>query len=169
MAAHEPTTTVWERWNGVRENGKYFHEPDENGKRPPGNMSAWNQPHLGNIGETLFGVLAGIQPAEPGFKRIRIAPAVPRGAGLTWVRASHVTPYGKVISNWKLAGGRLAMEITVPANTTATAQIPARSAAAVTESGKPLSEAEAVTFLKMENGRVVCELQSGSYRIEAKK
>ena len=167
MAAHEPTTTVWERWNGVRENGKYFHEPDENGKRPPGNMSAWNQPHLGNIGGTLFGVLAGIQPAEPGFKRIRIAPAVPRGAELTWVRASHVTRYGKVISNWKLAGETLTMEITVPPNTTATAHIPAQSANAVTESGKRLSEAEAVTFVKMENDHVVCKLQSGTYSFES--
>ena len=65
-------------------NGKYFHEPDENGERPPGNMSAWNQPQLGNIGGTLFGVLAGIQPAEPGFKRIRIAPAIVRGGALNW-------------------------------------------------------------------------------------
>jgi alpha-L-rhamnosidase len=167
MAAHEPTTTVWERWNGVRANGKYFHEPDENGKRPPGNMSAWNQPQLGNIGGTLLGVLAGIQPAEPGFKRIRIAPAIVRGGALDWVRASHVTPYGKVVSNWKLAGDTLTMEIAVPPNTTATAHVPARSADAVTESGKPLSEAEAVTFVKMENDHVVCGLQSGSYCFES--
>jgi hypothetical protein len=59
------------------------------------------------------------------------------------------------------------MEIAVPANTTATAQIPARSADVVTESGKRLSEAEAVTFVKMENDHVVCELQSGTYSFES--
>ena len=83
------------------------------------------------------------------------------------MRASHVTPYGKVVSNWKLAGDTLTMEIAVPPNTTATAHVPARSADAVTESGKPLSEAEAVTFVKMENEHVVCGLQSGSYRFES--
>jgi alpha-L-rhamnosidase len=168
MAAHEPTTTVWERWNGVRANGKFFHEPDENGKRPKGNMSAWNQPHLGNIGGALFGVLAGIEPAAPGFKKIRIAPAIARD-GLEWVRASHQTPYGTVISNWKLAGSRLTMEATIPPNTTATIHIPVASKDAVTESGKPLNEVKGVHFQRLENGRVVCELQSGSYRFEAEK
>jgi alpha-L-rhamnosidase len=167
MAAHEPTTTVWERWNGVRENGKYFHEPDEDGKRPKGNMSAWNQPQLGDIGGALFGALAGIQPEAPGFKTIRIAPAIPRSGDLNWVRAAHETPYGTVESNWKRDGDTLTMEITVPPNTTATAYIPAKSADAVTESGKPLGESDGVRLQGLENGRAVCELQSGSYTFEA--
>jgi alpha-L-rhamnosidase len=166
MASHEPTTTVWERWNGVRTNGKYFHEPDEHGKRPKGNMSAWNQPHLGNIGGTLFGVLGGIQQEEPGFKKIRIAPAISR-EGLEWVRSFHETPYGKVVSNWRRNGDTLTMEIAVPPNTTATAFILAASPKAINESGRPLAEAEGVAFVKMDNGRVVCKLQSGSYRFES--
>jgi hypothetical protein len=47
-----------------------------------------------------------------------------------------------------------------------TSPSPAASADAVTESGKPLAKADGVKFVKMENGRAVCGLQSGSYRFE---
>ena len=46
--------------------------------------------------------------------------------------------------------------------------IPASSAEDVTESGKPLAKSEGVKFTKIENGRALCELQSGSYRFESK-
>jgi hypothetical protein len=103
--------------------------------------------------------------AEKALKRLQIYAT----GRLTWVRASHVTPYGKVISNWKLADDTLTMEITVPPNTTATVHVPAASAAGdvVTESGQPLAQAEGVKFLRMENGHAVCTLQSGSYKFEA--
>lgn len=164
MAAHEPSTTIWERWNGIRENGKYFHEPDENGKRPPGNMSAWNQPQLGDIGGTLFGVVGGIQPAEPGFKRIRIAPAIPRTEQPEWARVSHDTPYGRVVSSWTREGKKLTLDVTLPPNTTATVSLPAPSPDAVAESGAPLAEAGGVMSTRTMNGHVVCEVQSGHYR-----
>jgi hypothetical protein len=38
----------------------------------------------------------------------------------------------------------------------------------VTESGKPLAQAEGVVFQTLENGRAICELQSGSYVFETK-
>jgi hypothetical protein len=45
---------------------------------------------------------------------------------------------------------------------------PTASSESVTESGKPLAKAEGVKFAKIENGRTLCELQSGSYRFESK-
>jgi len=47
------------------------------------------------------------------------------------------------------------MEVTVPPNRTATVH--------VTESGKKISEAEGVTFKKIENGKALFEVESGSY------
>lgn len=42
--------------------------------------------------------------------------------------------------------------------------VPAKSADAITESGKPLAKAPGVKFLRMETDRAVLEVESGSYR-----
>ena len=47
---------------------------------------------------------------------------------------------------------------------TATVHVPTKNAASVTESGKPVSSADSVKFLRMENGAAVYEVGSGSFR-----
>ncbi len=54
--------------------------------------------------------------------------------------------------------------VTIPANTTATVLVPAKSADAITESGKPLAKASSVKFLRMDGDRAVLEVEAGSYR-----
>jgi len=44
--------------------------------------------------------------------------------------------------------------------------VPAKDAAGVTESGKPVAKAEGVTFLRMEHNAAVYEVGSGRYRFE---
>ena len=66
------------------------------------------------------------------------------------------------------------MELTIPANTTATVHVPvaskpgedgpAKDAAVVTESGKSADQAKGVKFLRMENGAAVYAIGSGTYR-----
>jgi alpha-L-rhamnosidase len=55
----------------------------------------------------------------------------------------------------------------VPPNTTATVQVPAASAEAVTESSQPLTRAKGVKFVETRNSYAVCELQSGTYSFES--
>ncbi len=55
------------------------------------------------------------------------------------------------------------LDVAIPANTTALVFMPAKDAAAVTESGKPASQAEGVRFLRMENGAAIYGVESGSY------
>jgi hypothetical protein len=57
---------------------------------------------------------------------------------------------------------------TIPANTTATVLAPAKSADAITESGKPLAKAPGVKFLRMDGDRAVLEVESGNYKFETK-
>jgi alpha-L-rhamnosidase len=83
---------------------------------------------------------------------------------LTFVKASHKSPYGKIVSEWKRDKDRFTWSFTVPANTTATAYVPAKDAASVTESGKPAGDAPGVKYLRMEAGAAVYEVGSGSYR-----
>ena len=118
----------------------------------------------GSVARWCYRGLAGIRPDEsaPGFKKIIIKPSVV--TGLTWVQAHHDSPYGRIVSNWKREGAKLTMDVTIPVNTTATVFVPAKDAAGVTESGKPVAQAEGVKFLRMENGAAVYEVESGCYR-----
>jgi hypothetical protein len=59
---------------------------------------------------------------------------------------------------------KLILHVTIPANTTATIIVPAKSADAIAESGKPLAKAPGVKFLRMDGDRAVLEAEAGSYR-----
>jgi len=143
-------TTIWELWNGDTANPA---------------MNSGN--HLMLVGDLItwfYENLAGIRPdpEHPGFKHTIMRPT-PVG-DLTSVSASHDSPYGTIVSEWRIAGGHFIWNITVPANTTATIYIPARSSEAVTESGKAARGAAGVTYLRAEPGAAVYDIGSGYYR-----
>ena len=123
---------------------------------------------LGQIQEWFYHDLAGIDndPAGPGFKQIIINPQ-PVG-DLTWVKASYNSIHGKIVSDWKRNGDRFTLNVTIPANTTATVYVPAKSAGAVTEDGRPAAASDGVKFLRMENGRAVFAVDSGEYEFESR-
>jgi alpha-L-rhamnosidase len=139
-------TTLWEQWNGFWSNiHSCFTSPDN-----------W-----------FYQGLAGIQtdPAAPGFKNTIIKPAIV--GDVTWVNSHHISPYGRIVSNWKREGEKLTMDVTVPPNATATVFVPAKDAASVTESGKPAGEAKSVKFLRMENNAAVYAVGSGNYQFQS--
>jgi hypothetical protein len=125
--------------------------------------SSHNHFMLGQITEWFYQDLAGIgcDPAGPGFQKIIIRPQ-PVG-DLKWVRASYASVRGKIRSEWRRDGDKFTLTITIPASTTATVFMPAKSAASVSESGKQSSQSEGVKFLRMEKGSAVFAVESGSY------
>src|ERR1035438_2484032 len=82
---------------------------------------------------------------------------------LTFVTASHKTMYGALNSSWKREKGRFTLEIAVPANTSATVWVPAKDAAAVTESGRKPAEVKGVKFVRSQAGSAIFEVESGVY------
>jgi alpha-L-rhamnosidase len=54
-----------------------------------------------------------------------------------------------------------------PVGTTATVDMPAKDAAAVTEGGNPAAQAEGVKFVKMEGRSAVFAVESGQYVFQA--
>jgi alpha-L-rhamnosidase len=70
-----------------------------------------------------------------------------------------------VVSNWKREGNKLAMQVSVPPNTTATVYVTAADSADVRVNGVSFKEAGDVTLLKKENGRMVLTVTSGRYEI----
>lgn len=116
-------TTIWELWNG-------------NTADPT--MNSGN--HVMLIGDLVlwfYEHLAGIAPddARPGFKHIIMRPT-PVG-NLTFVKATHRSPYGLITSEWHCAGDQFAWRIEIPPNTTATVMIPKEKRARITCDGKP--------------------------------
>jgi hypothetical protein len=125
--------------------------------------SSQNHFMLGQITEWLYHDLAGIggDPAGPGFKKIIINPA-PVG-DITWVKARYDSIHGEIVSNWKRDGSRFTLEVTLPANTTATIFVPARSARDVTVDRAAAESVPGVRFLRQQADRAVYDVVSGHY------
>jgi alpha-L-rhamnosidase len=147
-------TTIWELWNGNTA------APDMN--------SGNHVMLLGDLMVWYYEDLAGIKsnPANPAFKNIIMKP-YPVG-NLKFVKANYLSTYGPIKSEWHLNSAQFNWDISIPANTTATIYIPAEKEGDVTESGKQASKTEGVKFVKIEDGRAVYEIGSGSYHFVAK-
>ncbi len=146
-------TTIWELWNG--------------NTADPAMNSGNHVMQIGDLGVWLYEYLAGIRPDsdKPGFKHVIIRP-YPTG-DLTFVKASHKSMYGLIASSWKREGKRFQLDLTVPANATATVYVPAASAEKVSESGQPAAKAKGVKFVRMDSGSAVYEVLSGTYSFVA--
>jgi alpha-L-rhamnosidase len=57
-------------------------------------------------------VIGGIRPLAPGYAKVLIAPQP--GEGIDWAKTSLKTPHGTVRVEWRLDGGALEVEATVP-------------------------------------------------------
>lgn len=138
--------TMWETWDG---------------------SASRNHPPFCLISGYFYKYLAGIRCVSeyPGFKRFVIDPSVV--GDLTFVEAWHDSMYGRIESGWKRDGERLTLDVTVPVNTSAVVHVPAASAEGITESGRPAAEAPGVRFLRMENGKALYEVVSGTYRFQS--
>ncbi|HEX8520637.1 MAG TPA: family 78 glycoside hydrolase catalytic domain [Tepidisphaeraceae bacterium] len=137
-------TTMWERWDGWR--------PDK-GFQDPG-MNSFNHYAFGSVGQWLYETCAGIEPAAPGYKKIRIAPHP--GGKLEFAKASYKSINGEITSEWKKTDGATEYNIVIPPNTTATIALPA------SEAGKVQTDLTAKP--QMEQGAAVFEVGSGTYR-----
>ena len=136
-------TTTWEQWHLT------------------GGMETHDHAMFAGPDSTFYSRLAGIRPAQPGYKEILIRPAFPKG--LTSVNCSVRTLMGEIVSNWKVQNG-VVQEVTIPPNATAAVYVPATDAWQVKESGQPATQAKGVRFLRLENGSAVFSVESGSYK-----
>ena len=147
-------TTIWELWNGDTAD--------------PAMNSGNHVMQVGDLGIWLYAYLAGIRsdPDNPGFRRTIIKPTVT--GDLTFVRATHESPYGKIESNWNRKGSAIRLEITIPPNSTALVYVPAAPDATITETNRDPASAIGVKFLRREPGVALYEVGSGHYRFASK-
>ena len=100
-------TTVWERWDSML--------PD--GSLNTGMMTSFNHYALGGVVDWLYQVVAGIQPAAPGYTAIRFAPRP--GPGLDWAKAALESRHGRIECGWRQDGSQVVVDVTVPPGVTA--------------------------------------------------
>ena len=119
------------------------------------------------ISSWLIKSVAGIRPDpdHPGFQSFIIKP-VP-GGDLAFAEASTESPYGTISSRWDKKGRALRLKVTIPANSQAIVYVPTTRATSLTEGGKPASEAEGITPLRMEGGHAVLKVESGTYEFRS--
>ncbi len=125
-------TTTWEEWNGNRSK---IH-------------NCYN-----GIGSWFIQGLGGIRPTEEavGYKCMDIRPQIPEG--MQWVKVSKETPYGTVMSNWRVEEAQTVFTVSVPANASARFHLPMKAKECMVN-----GEIQSVT-----DG--VIELASGNYEI----
>jgi len=130
--------------------------------------SSQNHFMLGHINEWFYSHLAGIRrdPEGVGFRKIRIQPE-PVG-DLTWARGAYDSIHGRIVSEWNIEGDALFLNVEIPANTTATVEIPCSDPASVLESGKPIAKVKGIRPGKMNNGALEVEIGSGVYRFQSR-
>jgi len=148
-------TTIWERWDSWTK---------EKGFQSPG-MNSFNHYAFGSVGQWMFSTIAGIDTDGPGYKKIIIRPRP--GGGLTYARAEFMSMHGLIKSDWKIENNTFKLDVTIPANTTATVYIPSSSAENITESGKPADKVDGVEFIRTTDDAAVYRVESGSYCFRA--
>ena len=115
---------------------------------------------LGDLLIWYYEDLAGIKNADDsqGFKHIEMAPVFPDG--LTHVDASYESVYGLIESAWTLKNGKLAWQVTIPGNTTATLRVPKAFCLAMTgQCG--------IHDVRETDSEQIIEIGSGSYRFHS--
>jgi alpha-L-rhamnosidase len=147
-------TTIWERWDGIKPDGTFQAT----------SMNSFNHYAYGAIGDWMYKRAAGLNIAEPGYKKIRIAPTP--GGKFTSVTAKLETLYGAAQSSWKIESGRFILDVTIPANTRAIVVLPNSVGAKVTESNTNTESLKYLKKRKDDSNNESFELGSGVYHFE---
>jgi hypothetical protein len=118
---------------------------------------------LGHLMEWFYSGIGGIRQEEhsTGFRNIIIKPAMV--GDLSAATASFESPYGTIMSDWKISEGNLSMKVRVPVNTTATVYLPDKVNSVIYENHVAVDQVEEIKYVSTENGYKIYSVGSGSY------
>jgi alpha-L-rhamnosidase len=130
-----------------------------------------NHHFFGTIVQWMYEDLAGMQPLEPGYRKIAFRPTLP--AGLDHVSASYESVRGTVATAWQRTTTGLELEVRVPPNATGWVYVPAPGPEVVMvvagDSAVVADQAVSVKRVAVEDQRIVYEVGSGHYRFRIEK
>jgi alpha-L-rhamnosidase len=134
-------TTFWESWE---------NNPD---------LSYLHSSYLYVGAWFIHGVL-GIQPEEPGYRRIRIQPGPIDQPSLSSASGSYQSARGPIWVEWTRNDRRFDLATAIPPNTTAVVYLPAHNR-------ETLSMSPGAHFLRMEGKHAVIEVGSGNHHFQS--
>lgn len=141
---------------------EYSREDDDNWRQ-----RSHNHPMQAGFAAWFHEGVAGIRPdpERPGFGGLILRPAAVRS--LEWVKAGHRSLRGPITSEWRRAGDAFEWRVRLPPNTTARVMVPAKSADAVREGGRPLADSPDVRMTSFSGGWLHAVIGSGEYQFES--
>ncbi|WP_328498805.1 glycoside hydrolase family 78 protein [Streptomyces sp. NBC_00414] len=95
-------TTMWEEWNA--------------------NSRSHDHAFMGTVDDWLYQGVAGIEPAAPGYTKVRIRPSLV--GDLTHASAHVESPFGRIASSWTRKKGQVTLRVDVPVGSTAEVLVP---------------------------------------------
>jgi alpha-L-rhamnosidase len=138
----QKATTVWERWDAIREDGS-IHKGEmatSSAEQPDASMISFNHYAYGAVIDWVYRNVAGIAPTtkNPGYRHITFAPRP--GQGFTYASAEINTPLGKAGISWEIVGDSvLSAKISVPFGSRAVIDFPVSSTSVLRVNGKTVS------------------------------
>jgi alpha-L-rhamnosidase len=105
-------TTIWERWDGWT--------PDK-GFQDKG-MNSFNHYAYGAVGDWMVSTVAGLEIAEPGYRKILFKPRP--GGSLTQASAKLQTRFGTASIAWEMKNNQLHLDLEIPPGTSAELSLP---------------------------------------------
>jgi alpha-L-rhamnosidase len=132
-------TSIWERWDGWTPR-KGFQDPG---------MNSFAHYSFGAVYGWMAHRIGGIE-LGPVSHWVAIDPHIDHR--MDWAKTSYKSRFGTIATSWELDGDRLDLEVSIPADCTASVGLPLmigrlarpRSVEEVTEGGQPLSKAEGI-------------------------
>jgi alpha-L-rhamnosidase len=146
-------TTMWESWSAIKPDGQRT------------NVS-YNHYAFGCVGSWMYSYIAGISSLEPGYKKILINPH--SGDELNEVNCSYESVYGLINSHWEIKDETMYLNVTIPANTSASVILPHNNLNEILLDGKSIHDIEEGVSLSNYMNKQTLELGSGKYKLEIK-
>lgn len=110
-------TTIWERWDGLDEDGQLKLNEDGTG-----GMISYNHYASGAVGDFLHKRIGGIEPIEPGYKKFRIKHLITKE--ITSCFAKTISPFGKIEVKWSLENNIYKINVEIPCFTECELHLP---------------------------------------------
>ena len=150
-------TSIWERLNSMT------HEDGFGGNN---SMNSFNHYAFGSVTNWLMQRSLGIARDEekPGFQHFYLQPMADPTGALQYAKGHYDSPYGRIESSWEIKTDGVEYRFTVPANSSATLRLRAKSLQSVLQDGGLIEKGA-----HFADGQVEMELVAGRYRFFVKK
>jgi alpha-L-rhamnosidase len=141
-------TTMWERWDAIREDGSINtgsmdDDPNSDGG---GSMMSFNHYAYGSVMDWVYQNIGGLALVRdfPGYRKVLVSPKLHRE--VEFAKTSIVSPYGDISFDWRLTSlGSWTAELKIPFGVTAVLDLPAKKGSEVLLNGQSLGTANELT------------------------